>query len=110
MGNIIIFRYFRFAHKHRPATHPNLIGMSLFFYTNLEQVSRFPFPIPSVKIPGFRFVSKLENQKGVSLCYMARVSKPTKCGLKINDLTVVKMSLIRRDVCHSQKFLPDFLT
>ena len=29
-------------------------------------------------------VSKLEKQKGVSLCCMARVSKPTKFGLKIN--------------------------
>ena len=44
------------------------------------------FPIPRVKIPSFCFVSKLEKQKGVSLCCMARVSKPTKFGLKINAM------------------------
>ena len=42
------------------------------------------FPIPRVKIPGFCFVSKLDKQKGVSFCRMARVFKPTKYVLKIN--------------------------
>ena len=42
------------------------------------------FPISCVKIPVFCFVSKLEKQKGVSRCHMSHVSKPTKCGLKIN--------------------------
>ena len=32
----------------------------------------------------FVFVSKLEKQKGFSLCRMSHVSKPTKLGLKIN--------------------------
>ena len=42
--------------------------------------------IPRVKIPSFCFVSKLEKQKGLSLCCMARISKPTKFGLKINAM------------------------
>ena len=41
-------------------------------------------PISCVKIPVFCFVLKLEKQKGVSRCRMSHVSKPTKCGLKIN--------------------------
>ena len=55
---------------------------SQFFSKNLEI---YPdFPIPRAKIPGFCFVSKLEKQKGVSLCRMSHVSKLTKRGLKIN--------------------------
>ena len=50
--------------KCRPATHPDLTGISRFFSTNLG-VSRFPdFLIPRVKIPSFCFVSKLEKTKG----------------------------------------------
>ena len=36
-----------------------------------------------MKIRDFCFVSKLDKQKGASLCRMARVFKPTKFGLKI---------------------------
>ena len=68
-------------HFCRPATHTDFIGISRFFTTNLE-VSRFPDS--TCKIPGFCFVSKLEKQRGVSLCRMSHVSKPTKRGLKIN--------------------------
>ena len=44
-------------------------------------ISRF-----HVKIRSFCFISKLEKQKGVSFCCVARVSKPTKFGLKINAM------------------------
>ena len=65
----------------RPATHPDLIGISRFFSTNLG-VSRFPDS--TCENPKFCFISKSEKQKGLSLCCMARVSKPTKSGLKVN--------------------------
>ena len=64
-------------YKCRPATHPDLIGISRFFSTNLG-VSRFPDS--TCENPEFLF----RKQKGVSLCRMAPVSKPTKFGLKIN--------------------------
>ena len=62
-------------HIWRHATHPDFS----------VQIKNYPdFPIPRVKIPDFCFVSQLDKQKGVSLCRMASVFKPSKWGLKIN--------------------------
>ena len=72
-----------FCVVHRPATHPDLIGISQFFSTNLG-VSRFPDS--TSENPEFLFRFEIGKTKGISLCCMARVSKPTKFGLKINAM------------------------
>ena len=86
-GSFFFFQNFYFQTTSVKSIHMQTCHSSRFNRDiPIFQYKSRPIPISRVKIPSFCFVSKLEKQKVVSLCCMARVSKPTKFWLKINAM------------------------
>ena len=96
-----VFGWLRCSAKIFP--HPVSEKLASLKYPLLSSIMKSLCALPHSNADSERVFSLIRKNKTECRASMSREM--------LNDLTVVKMSLISRgEVCHSQKFSPDFLT